>query len=325
MGAMAFLWIAIPVAISCLSGWAFVMLNPPHEKFIAVRVCFWLSAILWWIMGAMWGVFDNHHFVIRALIVGAIGATGAIGLMEGLRAVGLREAAVAPAADAAPPAPGSAPSGGQVINGPNQGQVAGIINNNGPVHIGPTTIHRHTVVHENSNEGILEPANDPDPASIKKSPGPIPADALKVIMGTSVFWSTHFPRTILMMIGEPMIQVARSANGRNLTVTVLRIFDDRDNIIARIDADGFWVENSTRKKRPDKSTFVVFDHNDQEVLRMRFMNRHTISVRGVFRQKGVPFPVVSTDEYLDTGFGRMVGGGAGGGGPEGADVAIKTR
>src|SRR6202012_5128959 len=61
------------------------------------------------------------------------------------------------------------------------------------------------------------------------------------------------------------------------------MFDDRNDIIARIDKDGFWVQNNVRKKRPDECTLVVFDPSATEVLRLQYLNPKAISVQGLFR------------------------------------------
>ena len=100
----------------------------------------------------------------------------------------------------------------------------------------------------------------------------VPKDALIVLWGSNVSWSTErMPHTIIQMGPDRMLTIDRAKDGKSLVVTTLRIFDDRNNIIARIDEDGFWVENSSRKKRPDASTLVVYDHNDTEVLNVKFL------------------------------------------------------
>jgi hypothetical protein len=110
----------------------------------------------------------------------------------------------------------------------------------------------------------------------------IPENALKVFHGTNVSWTTKMPLTILRMAGEKMIEIYRDAAHDELIISTLKIFDDRNNIIARSDADdGLWVENSTRKKRPDKSTLIVYDHTDKEVLRLVFLNSSAISITGI--------------------------------------------
>jgi hypothetical protein len=147
----------------------------------------------------------------------------------------------------------------------------------------------------------LFPGNEPTP-HIANQKTPIPENALKVFYGTNVAWTTKMSVTILMMAGEKMIEIDRNAARDELVISTLKIFDDRNNIIARMDADdGFWVENSTRKKRPDKSTLVVFDHSDKEVLRLVFLNRSTISITGIFRHEHVASPVIITTDFMDIG------------------------
>jgi len=153
----------------------------------------------------------------------------------------------------------------------------------------------------------LFPGNDPTPV-IQNLRKPIPENALKVFYGRNVAWATKMPLTILNMAGDKMIEVNRNVARDELVVSSLKIFDDRNNIIARMDADdGFWVENSTRKKRPDKSTLKVYDHTDKEVLSLRFLNRSTVSITGVFRHGRVARPVIITPDFMDASGVRMTG------------------
>jgi hypothetical protein len=158
----------------------------------------------------------------------------------------------------------------------------------------------------------LFPGNGPTPLTPVDD---APANALKVFFGSNLAWATKMPHTILRMMGDPMIQIDRDDSKKELVVSALKIFDDRNNIIARIDKeDGFWVENSTRKKRPDPSTLVVYDHNDTEVLRIVFINPNTLSLTGIFRHPRYPTPVVITPQEMNTGrlrFSETVFGNAG--------------
>ncbi len=111
--------------------------------------------------------------------------------------------------------------------------------------------------------------------------------------------NTVFPHTVLQMRGEPMIVIDRDPKTKNLPVTTLRIFDDRDDIIARLDQDGFWVQNTSRKKRPDEHTLIVYDHNDQQVLKINFINPQMISIEGVFRHpRAKPNFIVVTEKQM---------------------------
>jgi hypothetical protein len=144
----------------------------------------------------------------------------------------------------------------------------------------------------------LYPGNEPMPALPFKAD--VTKDKLQVILGTNIAWPGKFPQTVLRMDGEKMIEIDKDARKNQLVVSILKIFDDRNNIIARVDAeDGFWVENSTRKKRPNPSTLVVYDHSDVEVLRMVFLNPTTLSITGIFRHPQIAKPVVVTPEYID--------------------------
>jgi hypothetical protein len=130
------------------------------------------------------------------------------------------------------------------------------------------------------NEGVLVPAHD----VIAPSHCSIPRGATTIHLGSDIAYVVDFPSTILQMHGEPII-VADMLDG-DLVLSVLRVFDDRNDIITRIDADGFWVNPTARIKKPDASTLVVYDHLDNEILRLRFMNRNAISIEGIFRSPG---------------------------------------
>ncbi len=129
-------------------------------------------------------------------------------------------------------------------------------------------------------EGVLQPADDATP-TIPNGCG-VPDKALIIFFGSNVSINTVFPHIVLEMMKEPMLVLDKDAN-ENLKISLLKVFDDRDEIIARIDEDGFWVQSTLRKKRPDKSTLVVYDHSDVEVLRLRYLNPRAVSIQGVFR------------------------------------------
>lgn len=130
--------------------------------------------------------------------------------------------------------------------------------------------------------------------------------ALKVIYGTNVATATKLPHTVLKISGDPIIQFTKHPSRNELIISCLKVFDDRNNIIARIDEeDGLWVENSTRKKRPDPSTIVVYDHLDKEVLRLNFANPTTLYVTGIFRHPNLSVPIVVTEEAYQQGGQRM--------------------
>lgn len=135
----------------------------------------------------------------------------------------------------------------------------------------------------------------------------IPDNAVIVYFGSNISWGTKFPLTILAFNKEPMIVVDRPKNKDALVITTLKIFDDRNNIIARIDEDGPWIDPSARKKRPNKSTLLVFDHNDKEVLNIKFINERAIQIEGIFRNSEIQRPVIITNDYMQVNNGKVMG------------------
>ena len=127
----------------------------------------------------------------------------------------------------------------------------------------------------------------------------IPDTALIVFLGSNVAWATKMPHTILEITGQKMLAIDR--RGRELVVSILRLFDDRGHILARIDEQGFWVDSSVRKERPDASTLAVFDRKDAEVLRVSFLNRRALAITGVLRGANGAVAVVITPDMLQMG------------------------
>jgi hypothetical protein len=80
----------------------------------------------------------------------------------------------------------------------------------------------------------------------------------------------------------------------------LRIFNDRNEIITRLDEDGFWVRYDIRKKRPNRSTLVVYDQTDSEVLHIEMLNSKTVSIEGKFRHPKT-MPITITKDQILTG------------------------
>jgi hypothetical protein len=138
----------------------------------------------------------------------------------------------------------------------------------GAVLLSATIFALHWVgLRENRLSTKLVAGNQPTPSTVCH----VPNDAFAVFYGSNVSWTTRNDvQTIVKMAGDQMIAVSRSDDGRTGFITVLKIFDDKGDIITRIDEDGRWVRSDIRYKRPDPSTIIVYDHNDIEVLNMKF-------------------------------------------------------
>lgn len=158
------------------------------------------------------------------------------------------------------------------------------------------------------NEGILLPGNSPDPDSVKciKS---LPADPFFVSYGSNIVAGSRptGALTIIRMGGEPLLEVEPDNNTGNIIISILKIFNNKGEIIARVDKDGFWVRPDTRKKWPNDSTLVVFDHTDTQVLRLEYLNRRAISVEGIFRHPKSQTIEITNDSMIVGGGMRLSG------------------
>jgi hypothetical protein len=135
----------------------------------------------------------------------------------------------------------------------------------------------------------------------------VPQDAWLVFLGSTIAWTTRMPHTIVEMGPDKMLVIDKDKSGDKLVLSALKIFDDSNNAIARIDEHGVWMANSTRIKKLDASTLVVFDRGNIEVLRIAFLNPKALSITGIFRHAGVR-TVSITSEYLDIGRMRIMQG-----------------
>ena len=147
-------------------------------------------------------------------------------------------------------------------------------------------------------EGELFPASDVDPNTNMTTAF---GNALAVELGSGVALASQFPHTIIRMAGDEMLTINRDSATGHIRVTTLQIFDDRKDSIATMDDGHFWVKFGSKKKRPDKSTLVVYDHLNKEVLRIRFLNPHAISVQGLFRHPKRAETIEITDKFLQIG------------------------
>lgn len=150
----------------------------------------------------------------------------------------------------------------------------------------------------------LFPGTKPTPVAPENCK--IPADAIAVFFGSNVAWGNTYPFTILDLSDIKMLSVDKVSNRIELVIDILRIFDDHGNIIAKIDSGGFWVEPGIQRKKPDRSTLLVYDRNDDEVLRVEFLNPRALSVQGIFRTRtGVTVRITSDALLLPGGRHRQ--------------------
>ena len=139
-----------------------------------------------------------------------------------------------------------------------------------------------------------------------------PADAMVVLFGSNVAWG-GLPYTVLDMGGTSMLAIDKIPGKSQIDINVLRIFDDRGSIMARIDKDGFWVAPDVRRQKPNRSTLVVYDRADQQALKVELLNSNTLYVEGIFRDRRGTVVQVTPSQLILPRNNTMSGGCFGGG------------
>jgi hypothetical protein len=134
--------------------------------------------------------------------------------------------------------------------------------------------------------GKLLPGNDPMPitqcTSIAK-----PHDVV-VSLGTHGNTSliNNFPHTLVAIDMKPVVTVDRTQTG--LLVLSVEMRDSENRIIARLDRNGFIVNNryTLYMLRPDKSSILLENEYGEDILKTRFMNPQSFSITGIIYYKG---------------------------------------
>lgn len=154
---------------------------------------------------------------------------------------------------------------------------------------------------------VLFAGKDPNPEHLSNHE--IPNSGLRVYLGAFLAWSDEFPHTIVMMRDEEILTMDSRSNG-SIVLSVLRMYDERGKIIVRFDGGEIWTAEGIRVKRSDKSTIVVFNTSDKEVLNVKFLNPKSVYITGVFHYPGLR-PIVIDATKLVIGGMTFVGGYAG--------------
>jgi hypothetical protein len=142
----------------------------------------------------------------------------------------------------------------------------------------------------NRNEGVLEPGNFETPKPACPLPQPHMLDGkFLVFLGSSMSVLDAEPKDILLIRGRTII--ATESKGSAISLKKLVVIDDKDQTLVSIDGDGFWVYPLARLKRPDKSTLIVYDHEDSRVFYIRYLNKKALYIEGTFRNAGLSLVV----------------------------------
>ncbi|MGO8739171.1 hypothetical protein [Rhodoblastus sp.] len=164
----------------------------------------------------------------------------------------------------------------------------------------------HNVRDLEKNYGVLYPANIPQPLTKCN----ITSGYFTVFSGGGAVQALN---NILSVGGLTLIAVKKRDDG-SLIISTLRLFDDRGDLIARIDDGKVWVSESVRRKRPDASTIIIYDHNDDEVMSFKFLNKKSIELTGKFYTPshqmiylGNAYMIIGSNKFVSSCFGGYNG------------------
>jgi hypothetical protein len=145
-------------------------------------------------------------------------------------------------------------------------------------------IYEHDIasIEASAMSGFLLPANDPTPPI---SPS-VPTNAMIIFLGNQVHFTESFPH-IVIAYGTPDTMrpiVTLFTNKIGIAVSA-SFFGDNGNVVCVLESNRFIVNpsNYLLKESPDKSTLIVRDQKNIEVLNIRFLNPHAIRLEGFLR------------------------------------------
>jgi hypothetical protein len=151
---------------------------------------------------------------------------------------------------------------------------------------------------------ILFVGKDPNPGHLYDQK--VPSGGLRVYLGAYLAWSDKFPHIVVQMCDEEILTIDRRPNG-SIVLSVLRLYDERGKIILRFDGGEFWSADGIRVKRPDKSTIVVYNTSDKEVLNVKLLNLQSVYITGVFHYPGIR-PIIVDTTRVQIGGMNLIGG-----------------
>jgi hypothetical protein len=156
---------------------------------------------------------------------------------------------------------------------------------------------------EDEFSGVLIPANDPTPMDAQA-----PTNAITLVLGNTVnevFW---FPHTVLIYKGKPMLTISKTPKGAAISG---EFFGDNEDVVAVLENNRFTINrlNYFTKERPDRSTLIVRDQKNIEVLNVRFMNPHTIKLLGRFRLPNAPDVIIDENQGMFASHIHSIGNG----------------
>lgn len=139
-------------------------------------------------------------------------------------------------------------------------------------------MERENEINESLN-GHLLPGNAPmPPLNSSCHDYTMEKDDYLMIENTNMEIINVFPHDVLTVRGEKIITVSKSEDGTMVLTMSARNSDG--TLVARFDSDGFEVSPILFKRHPDKSTLIVEDQSGNKMIKVQYLNKKTITLRG---------------------------------------------
>ncbi len=164
-------------------------------------------------------------------------------------------------------------------------------------------------------EGRLLPARDPDPPNscsfeMKDSAGHkvqlMPKEALKVFLGKFMVTYSTFPHNIFTVNGKNPLILDRDASGQ--IALTMDILDRDEKVVVRFENGHFWVNPNTRAhmdRGDDKSSLVVVDNYGNQVLDMRYLNKHAVVISALLQYSHAKPVRIEKTKFADVCLGDV--------------------
>lgn len=132
-----------------------------------------------------------------------------------------------------------------------------------------------------SYEGDLQSAEIANPGS--PCPANLVRNGYQILFGTNASFTSSLPHVVLMYKRLPLLTIKRGKDG-GMAVN-FKAFNKEGKIIAELTNNHF-IENQNvifHKSNPDLHTLVIFDQEDREILRVKYINKNFMKISGDFR------------------------------------------
>jgi hypothetical protein len=154
----------------------------------------------------------------------------------------------------------------------------------------------HNLPIDTDSEVYLIPGNE----QFNSKPCKQPEGSIAFIAGTNEFWSDEEGRQIGIIIldNKPVVTMKKTERGLLFSV---EMFNLERKLVAKISNNkSILLPKNFGYKIKDPNTITLYDDYDKEILYVKFVNKNTVFIRGVFTGPDGTTIVISNEQILPT-------------------------